>query len=159
MTLSVDGSWYWRPGQPIKTLAYLTSLHDASVGHNANLLLNFSPTYSGQLPAEGVAMYKRFGDWRRACYGESNKINSTGSLSRSGLQPQVGVTLALETPLELQVSAGLGGWGTRGHHGGPNKGSTHRELYGGRPKSCSQSLFWDQEKQLGTDRCGAVDWA
>ena len=32
VTLSSDGSWYWRPGQPIKSLAYLTSLHDASVG-------------------------------------------------------------------------------------------------------------------------------
>jgi hypothetical protein len=108
----VDGSWYWRPGQPIKTLAYLTSLHDASVGHNANLLLNFSPTYSGRLPAEGVAMYKLFGDWRRTCYGEGNKINDTAAAwSVSVGPPQIGVPLAVDTPLELEVSTGVGSGG------------------------------------------------
>jgi hypothetical protein len=112
VTLSADGSWYWRPGQPIKSLAYLTSLHDASVGHNANLLLNFSPTYSGRLPAEGVAMYKRFGDWRRSCYGEGNKINDTAAPPPpSRARPQVGVQLALHTPLELEASVGVGSGG------------------------------------------------
>ena len=110
VTLSVDGSWYWRPGQPIKTLNYLTSLHDASVGHNANLLLNFSPTYSGRLPAEGVAMYKLFGDWRRACYGERNKINDTAAPPPpSGRRAQVGVPLAVGTSLKLEATVGPGG--------------------------------------------------
>ena len=112
VTLSVDGSWYWRPGQPIKTLAYLTSLHDASVGHNANLLLNFSPTYAGRLPAEGAAMYKLFGDWRRACYGAGNKINDTAAVrSLSAGPPQIGVPLAVDTPLQLEVSEGVGSGG------------------------------------------------
>ena len=43
VTLSATGEWYWRPGQPIKSLADLASIHDNSVGHNANLLLNFAP--------------------------------------------------------------------------------------------------------------------
>lgn len=112
VTLSVDGSWYWRPGQPIKTLAYLTSLHDASVGHNANLLLNFSPTYSGRLPTEAVAMYKLFGDWRRTCYGEGNKINDTATLRPASVGlPQIGVPLPVDTPLELEVSVRIGSGG------------------------------------------------
>ena len=112
VTLSLDGSWYWRPGQPIKTLAYLTSLHDASVGHNANLLLNFSPTYSGRLPPEGVAMYKLFGDWRRGCYGEANKLNDTAApLPPSGGRPQVGVPIAVAAPLELELPVGVGAGG------------------------------------------------
>jgi alpha-L-fucosidase len=43
VTLSTNGAWYWSPGQPIKSLAYLASLYEASVGHNANLLLDFAP--------------------------------------------------------------------------------------------------------------------
>ena len=69
VTLSSTGEWYWKPGQPIKSLAFMAQIYDRTVGHNANLLLNFAPDYSGQLPAESVERYKELGDWIRTCYG------------------------------------------------------------------------------------------
>ena len=79
VTLSTSGAWYWRPGQAIKSLSYLTQLYDASVGHNANLLLNFAPEYSGLLPSESVARFSEFGDWIRTCYGGKNRVNDTAA--------------------------------------------------------------------------------
>ena len=50
VTMSATGEWYWRPGQPIKSLAALATIYDGSVGANGNLLLGFHPTYTGALP-------------------------------------------------------------------------------------------------------------
>eukprot|EP01052_Picozoa_sp_SAG31_P012471 SAG31_NODE_730_length_12505_cov_3.807109_15_plen_434_part_00 len=120
VTLSSDGKWRWSPGQPIKSLAYLTALYDASVGHNANLLLNFSPTYTGLFPPEAVTRYAQFGQWQRQCYGEENKLNETvpggqdWSLPSVGrARPQKGAPIAVGMPLVLTLVAPGVGTGAR----------------------------------------------
>jgi hypothetical protein len=77
VTLSATGEWYWRAGQPLKSLAALSTLYDNSVGHNSNLLLNFGPAFSGALPDAAVKRYEEFGDWIRGCYGAANAIAET----------------------------------------------------------------------------------
>jgi hypothetical protein len=77
VTLSVTGEWYWRPGQPIKSLALMVQIYERTVGHNSNLLLNFALDYSGQQPSESFRRFKEFGDWIRGCYGTS--VSSIGA--------------------------------------------------------------------------------
>jgi|EP01043_Picozoa_sp_COSAG02_P036674 alpha-L-fucosidase len=69
VTLSSTGEWYWKPGQPIKSLPYMAQVYERTVGHNSNLFLNFAVDYSGQLPLESIQRYKELGDWIRGCYG------------------------------------------------------------------------------------------
>ena len=84
MTLTSNGEWDWRAGTPIKSLQSLVALHDASVGHNANLLLNCGPSYSGLLPPEDMARYKEFGDWVSSCYGSPVNITAGPLAAASG---------------------------------------------------------------------------
>ena len=77
VTLSGTGEWYWRPGQPIKSLAFMTTIYERTVGHNSNLLLNFALTYSGQQPSESIRRFKELGDWVRGCFG--TPVSSMGT--------------------------------------------------------------------------------
>ena len=77
--MSATGEWYWRPGQPIKTLAALATIYDGSVGANGNLLLGFHPTYTGALPDHAVAGYAAFGAWIERCYGTPVAATPGGS--------------------------------------------------------------------------------
>ena len=83
--------------------ADLATLYEQSVGHNANLLLDFSPQYSGELPPESVAAYAAFGDWVYACYGPTNRLNSTAAADPP---PQAGV--GTHGQCNLQDVAGWG---------------------------------------------------
>ena len=54
-TLARTGEWYWKPGQPVKSLTALAALYDGSVGHNSNLLLGVPIDYSGAVAADSAA--------------------------------------------------------------------------------------------------------
>ena len=84
-------------------LAERTGSQGASVcrQHNANLLLDFAPGYSGRLPAESRARYQQFGDWVRACYGQANLLNDTSPVPAGGSRAQAGTELPLGEPLVL----------------------------------------------------------
>lgn len=49
-----SGHWFHRAGDQPQPLDKLWQFHAASVGRNANLLLNFSPDQSGRIPADQV---------------------------------------------------------------------------------------------------------
>ena len=78
-----------------------------TVGHNTNLELDFAIDRNGQVQADHAALYKRFGDWIRSCYGQSlaegatvatttaaNSLDDGGS-SGGGSEPIASVRLSL----------------------------------------------------------------
>ena len=95
--MSATGEWYWRPGQPIKTLAALATIYDGSVGANGNLLLGFHPTYTGALPDHAVAGYAAFGAWIERCYGTPVAATPGGSTAVPD-----GGKMVLEIPIASQ---------------------------------------------------------
>ena len=94
VTLAANGQWYWVPGQVLKTLPALISIYERTIGHNANLLLDFSPDYSGALPTESVAQYAAFGAWVKGCYGAANSLK-TNWTAATKLSAGQSVTVAL----------------------------------------------------------------
>jgi hypothetical protein len=48
-TMAATGEWYWKPGQPIKSMLGLSALYDNTVGHDSNLLLGVPIDYTGTL--------------------------------------------------------------------------------------------------------------
>ena len=98
VTLSVNGEWDWRAGQPLKSLQALSELYDNSVGHNANMLLNFGPAFSGLLPSSAMQRYAEFGEWIAKCYGTPLSETKPGQV-RSGAAP-----IVLAVPPDTAVS-------------------------------------------------------
>ncbi|MBC9715794.1 alpha-L-fucosidase [Streptomyces sp. TRM66268-LWL] len=52
--MSAGGNWSWNPGERQKSPEQLWRIYTASVGRNANLLLNFGPDRSGRIPEDQV---------------------------------------------------------------------------------------------------------
>ncbi|SDK69079.1 alpha-L-fucosidase [Streptomyces indicus] len=50
--MSAGGNWSWNPGEQQKSPEQLWHIYVASVGRNANLLLNFGPDRSGRIPED-----------------------------------------------------------------------------------------------------------
>ena len=86
-------------GQALKSLAFLIDIYERTVGHNANLLLNFSPDYSGALPVMAVARFRALGRWLRECYGSANAVG-TNWTGPAALQSGESVIIRISTPLE-----------------------------------------------------------
>jgi hypothetical protein len=79
-----------------------------TVGHNTNLELDFAIDRNGQVQADHAALYKRFGDWIRSCYGQSlaegatvatdtaaNSLGDGGGSSSGGSEPIASVRVSL----------------------------------------------------------------
>ena len=91
-TLQSGDVWFWEPSrsqggtQQLRTLDELIYTYHQTVGHNTVLELDFAIDRNGQLEASHVALYKRFGDWIRACYGSAlgkakTEIATEGSIA------------------------------------------------------------------------------
>lgn len=105
-----------RPGQPLKSLPQLAAIYDGSVGSNANLLLNFAPTYNGNLPAESLRAYDSFGAWIKRCYGSAVASTAPGTMQvgqqvilAPGPGPRPGLASSAPPALAPAAAAARGG--------------------------------------------------
>lgn len=57
----------------------VSSYHD-TVGHNAYMLLDWTPTQTGEMRADHVQRYKEFGDFLKGCYGGANAGATGGAI-------------------------------------------------------------------------------
>lgn len=75
--------WFWHPGEEgrLRTLDELLDIHDRSVGHGANLLLNIAPDRRGLLPEEDVQLAIR---WREALL--KRYAHPAGEISGRGME-------------------------------------------------------------------------
>jgi len=62
------GCWFYNAGMVPKSLPELVSHYHDSVGRNAFMLLDWTPTQEGTMREDHVQRYQEFGDWLRACY-------------------------------------------------------------------------------------------
>jgi alpha-L-fucosidase len=78
------GCWFYNSGMVPKSLSQLVSTYHDSIGKNAFLLLDWSPSPNGTLRMDHVARYQEFGDWLRGCYStpiakiENQKVSLAG---------------------------------------------------------------------------------
>jgi len=63
------GCWFYNAGMVPKSLTELVSHYHDSVGSNAFMLLDWTPTPEGTMREDHLQRYQEFGDWLRACYG------------------------------------------------------------------------------------------
>jgi len=83
------GCWFYNALYVPKSLNELVAIYHDSVGHNSFLLLDWTPTQVGDMRADHMQRYQEFGDYLRACYGQSSgqtKGNGT-DLSITFAQP------------------------------------------------------------------------
>ncbi|XP_062507751.1 uncharacterized protein LOC134184152 isoform X2 [Corticium candelabrum] len=74
-TLQNHDRWFYSSSEGIRSLDELIDVYHQTVGHNGNLLLDFSPDTNGLIPDNHIARYKELGDFIRTCYGKP--INAT----------------------------------------------------------------------------------
>lgn len=67
-TLQAGDVWFWEPNTPLRPLSELQSTYHRTVGANAVMELDFAIDRTGNVDPAHAALYKAFGDWRRACY-------------------------------------------------------------------------------------------
>jgi hypothetical protein len=68
-TLQASDVWFFEPGAPLRPLAELQLTYHATVGANTVMELDFAIDRTGNVAPNHAALYRAFGDWRRACYG------------------------------------------------------------------------------------------
>lgn len=75
-TLQAGDVWFWQPSpldggtQRLRTLDELIYTYHQTVGHNTVLELDFAINRHGLVEDTHAALYKRFGDFIKQCYGE-----------------------------------------------------------------------------------------
>lgn len=62
------GCWFYNKDLVPKTVEALVSHYHDSVGRNAFMLLDWTPTQEGTMRDDHLQRYQEFGDWLRACY-------------------------------------------------------------------------------------------
>lgn len=68
-TLQAGDVWFYEPQAPLRHLDELIFTYHSTVGHNTAMELDFAIDRTGRVDPAHAALYKRFGDWRRSCYG------------------------------------------------------------------------------------------
>ena len=86
-------TWWWAPGQTIKSVPELSTEYDNSVGHGANMLLGLTPDYSGNLPDYHMKRYVEFGTWIKDCYGTPAAEQKNIKMNNSILLPVPGSSI------------------------------------------------------------------
>eukprot|EP01045_Picozoa_sp_COSAG04_P005065 COSAG04_NODE_229_length_19247_cov_7.166910_16_plen_261_part_00 len=107
-TLQSGDTWFFEPAaqrketeaNTLRTLDELIYTYHNTVGRNTVLELDFAIDRNGLLQEDHARLYKRFGDWRRACYDESLAEAATVA---SAAQGESGATTV------AQASLGAGG--------------------------------------------------
>ena len=59
--MATNKGWFWHAGQSPKSASELFKIYLETVGRNANLILNFPPDTSGELPVADVRVLKELG--------------------------------------------------------------------------------------------------
>eukprot|EP00698_Gefionella_okellyi_P025619 TRINITY_DN9444_c0_g1_i2.p1 TRINITY_DN9444_c0_g1~~TRINITY_DN9444_c0_g1_i2.p1 ORF type:complete len:328 (-),score=60.50 TRINITY_DN9444_c0_g1_i2:126-1109(-) len=65
-----SGCWFYNPNMCPKSHSELVSIYHDSVGRNSFLLLDWTPTPEGTLPATHIAAYEFLGNYVAQCYGK-----------------------------------------------------------------------------------------
>jgi hypothetical protein len=70
-TLQAGDVWFFEPNAPLRPLTEMISTYHATCGANTVMELDFAIDRTGNVDPAHAALYKAFGDWRRACYGSA----------------------------------------------------------------------------------------
>eukprot|EP00040_Diaphanoeca_grandis_P035276 m.221268 g.221268 ORF g.221268 m.221268 type:complete len:730 (-) comp33344_c0_seq1:30-2219(-) len=62
------GCWFYNSGDCPKKLSELVSSYHDTIGTNAFMLLDWTPTQSGRMRADHLQRYTEFGDFLKTCY-------------------------------------------------------------------------------------------
>ena len=101
-TLQSGDTWFFEPAaqrketeaNTLRTLDELIYTYHNTVGHNTVLELDFAIDRNGLLQEDHARLYKRFGDWRRACYDDSlAEATTVASAAQSGATAVAQVSL------------------------------------------------------------------
>jgi hypothetical protein len=68
-TLQAGDVWFFEPNAALRPLSEMISTYHATCGANTVMELDFAIDRTGNVDPAHAALYKAFGDWRRACYG------------------------------------------------------------------------------------------
>jgi hypothetical protein len=107
-TAPYGGCWFYNAGMVPKSLPELVSSYHDTVGKNAVMLLDLSPTQVGDIRADHLERYKEFGSWIRACYAKpvaqaANASACPGAAGCGGGAGGGGPTATLTVPAGVAV--------------------------------------------------------
>ncbi|XP_065833189.1 uncharacterized protein [Oscarella lobularis] len=87
-TLQDNDHWFYSSTEGIRSLDELIGVYHSTVGHNGNLLLDFTPDKDGLIPDDHMKRYQELGDFIRQCYGKPVKsTNGSGTTYAIELNP------------------------------------------------------------------------
>lgn len=87
------GCWFYNAGMVPKSLTELVSHYHDSVGRNAFMLLDWTPTKEGTMREDHLQRYQEFGDWLRSCYDAPVATVSAPEGSRATLEIPAGAEI------------------------------------------------------------------
>lgn len=79
--------WFWKASHAVRDAAALLEIYYASVGRNANLLLNLSPDTRGLIPDDQLASLRAFGQIVSNTFAANLAAGAEAVASTGGIQP------------------------------------------------------------------------